>query len=64
MLDEIEWLSLEARSEKSSLAFFYKIYSRAVSLEKDKYLSPAPNSLPSSVVSSKTSDMRGSRKFS
>ena len=84
MLDELEWPSLEARREQSSLAFFYKIHSGTVSLHKDKYLTPAPNirstrashefqytrylaysealknsffprnSLPSSVVSSKT----------
>ena len=89
MLDELEWPSLEARKEQSSLVFFYKIHSGTVSLDKDKYLTPAPkirstrasrefqytrylaysealknsfflwtipiwNSLPSSVVSSKT----------
>ena len=74
---------------KSSLTFFYKIHSGAVSLDKDRYLTPAPNwasqthnsqytrylsytyalknsffprtfplwnSLPSSVVSSKTAE--------
>ena len=35
MLDELEW--------PSSLAFFYKIHSGTVSLDKDKYLAPAPN---------------------
>ena len=89
MLDELEWPFLEARREQSSLTFFYKIHSGTVSLDKDKYLTPAPklqrtrashdlqytryfaysdalknsffprtiplwNSLPSSVVSSKT----------
>ena len=45
MLDELEWPSLEARREQSSLAFFYKIHSSTVSLDKDtcKYLTPAPN---------------------
>ena len=38
MLDELEWPSLEARREQSSLTFFYKIHSRTVSLDKDKYL--------------------------
>ena len=42
MLDELEWLSLDRR-EQSSLTFFYKIYSGTVSLDKDKYLTPAPN---------------------
>ena len=45
MLDELEWPSLEARREQSSLTFFYKIHSGRVSLDKDKYmyLTPAPN---------------------
>ena len=43
MLDELECTSLEARREQSSLAFFYKIHSGTVSLDKDKYLTPAPN---------------------
>ena len=43
MLDELEWPSLEARIEQSSLNFFYKIHLGTVSLDKDKYLTPAPN---------------------
>ena len=43
MLDELEMPSLEVRREQSSLAFFYKIHSGTVSLDKDKYLIPAPN---------------------
>ena len=43
MLDELEWPSLEARREQSSLTFFYKIHSDTMSLEKDKYLTGAPN---------------------
>ena len=43
MLDELEWSSLETRREQSSLIFFYKIHSGTVSLDKDKYLTPAPN---------------------
>ena len=43
MLDELEWPSLEARREQSSLTFFYKIHSGTVSLDKDKYLTPASN---------------------
>ena len=43
MLDELEWPSLEPRRERSSLIFFYKIHSGTVSLDKDKYLTPAPN---------------------
>ena len=43
MLDELEWPSLETRREQSTLTFFYKIHSGTVSLDKDKYLTPAPN---------------------
>ena len=40
MLDELEWPSLEARRDRSSLLLFHKIHSGAVSIEKDKYLTP------------------------
>ena len=43
MLDELEWPSLQSRREWSTLTFFYKIHSGTVSLDKDKYLTPAPN---------------------
>ena len=43
MLDDLEWPSLETRREQPSLTFFYKIHSGTVSLDKDKYLTPAPN---------------------
>ena len=43
MYDDLEWPSLETRREQSSLTFFYKIHSGTVSLDKDKYLTPAPN---------------------
>ena len=43
MLSELEWPSLEDRRVKSSLTFFYKIHSGTVSLDKDRYLTPAPN---------------------
>ena len=47
MLDKLEWPSLETRREQSSLTFFYmyKIHSGTVtvSLDKDEYLTPAPN---------------------
>ena len=43
MLDKLEWPSLEARREQSSLTFFYKIHSGTVFLDKDKYQTPAPN---------------------
>ena len=44
MLNDLEWPSLETRREQFSLTFFYKIHSGTVSLDKDKYLTPAPNS--------------------
>ena len=43
MLDELEWPSLEDRRVKSSSTFFYKIHSGTVSLDKDRYLTPALN---------------------
>ena len=39
MLDE--WPSLEARMDRSSLVLIHKIHSGAVSIEKDRYLTPA-----------------------
>ena len=41
MLDELEWPSLEARRDQSSLLFFHKIHYGAVSIKKDKYMTPA-----------------------
>ena len=41
MLDELKWPSLEACRDQSSLLLFHKIHSGAVSIEKDKYLTPA-----------------------
>ena len=41
MLDELEWPSLEASRDQASLLLFHKIHSGAVSIEKDKYLTPA-----------------------
>ena len=43
MLDELEWPSLETPREQPALTFFCKIHSGTVSLDKDKYLTPAPN---------------------
>ena len=43
MLDELEWPSLEARRDRSSLLLFHKIHSGVVSIEKDKYCNvPTP----------------------
>ena len=52
MLDELEWPSLEARRDLSSLLLFHKIHSGAVSIEKDKYLTAAHslNSTTSNLV--------------
>ena len=41
MLDELKWPSLEARRDQSSLLLFHKIHCGAVSIEKDKYMTPA-----------------------
>ena len=42
MLNDLDWLSLEDRRLKSALTFFNKIHSGTVSLDNDKYLTPAP----------------------
>ena len=41
MLDELEWPPLETRMDRSSLLLLHKIHSGAVSIENDKYLTPA-----------------------
>ena len=41
MNDELEWLSLKAPRDLSSLLLFHKIHCGAVPIEKDKYLTPA-----------------------
>ena len=41
MLDEPERTSLEAQRDLSSLLLLYKIHCGAVSIEKDKYMTPA-----------------------
>ena len=41
ILDELELQSLEARRDQSSLLLFHKIHCEAVSIEKDKYMTPA-----------------------
>ena len=58
MLDELEWPSLEARRDRSSMLLFHiKIYSGAVSIEKDKYLTPA-HSLKSTRLSNSAQNCR------
>ena len=44
IVDELEWPSLEARRGQSSLLLFHKIHCGAVSIEKDKYMTPAHSS--------------------
>ena len=63
MLEELEWPSLETRRKQSSLAFFYKIHSCTVSLDKDKYLTPEPNLMHQSFVSPATSGLWNSGAF-
>ena len=41
MLGELEWPSLDAHSDRSSLLLFHKIHSSAVTIDEDKYLTPA-----------------------
>ena len=41
MYNELEWSFLEARRDQSSLLLFHKIHCGAVSIEKDKYMTPA-----------------------
>ena len=41
MLDKLEWPSLEARRDQSSLLLFHKIHCGAVLIEKDQYMTPA-----------------------
>ena len=41
ILDELEWPSPEARRDRPTLFLFHKIHSGAVSIRKDKYLTPA-----------------------
>ena len=44
ILDELEWPSLEARRDQTSLLLFHKIHCGAVSIKKDKYMTPAHSS--------------------
>ena len=50
MLGELDWPSLEAHRDRPPLLLFHKIHSGAVSIEKDKYLTPA-RSLKSTRIS-------------
>ena len=42
MLNELEWPTLEDRRKQASLAFFHKIRTGTVAIERNKYLTPAP----------------------
>ena len=41
MLDELQWPTLEARRDQSSLLFSHKIHCVTMSFDKDKYLTPS-----------------------
>ena len=41
MLDELQWPTLEAQRDQSSLLFFHKIHCGTMSIDKDKYLTPS-----------------------
>ena len=41
MLNELQWPTLEARRDQSSLLFFNKIHCVTMSIDKDKYLTPS-----------------------
>ena len=41
MLDELQWPTLEAWRDQSSLLFFHKIHCGTMSIDKDKYLTPS-----------------------
>ena len=41
MLDELQWPTLEAWVDQSSLLFFHKIHSGIMSIDIDKYLTPS-----------------------
>ena len=62
ILDGLEWPSLETRRDQSSLLLFHKIHSGAVSVEKDKYLTPA-HSLKST-RSSHSAQYRRNQRYS
>ena len=40
MLDELQWPSLEARRDQSSLLLFHKIHCGAAAIETDEYMTP------------------------
>ena len=41
MFDELEWPSLEAQRDQTSLLLFHKIHCGAVSIKKNKHMTPA-----------------------
>ena len=42
MLEELDWQSLEARRDQSSLLLFHKIHYGSVSIDKEKYMYQTP----------------------
>ena len=43
MLDELQWPTVEAWRDQSSLLFFHKIHCGTMSIDKEKYLTPSQN---------------------
>ena len=41
MLDELQWHTLEARRDQSSMLFFHKTHYGTMSIDKDKYWTPS-----------------------
>ena len=48
MLDELQWPTLEAWRDQSSLLFFHKIHCGTMSIDKDKYLTHSKSLIPKS----------------
>ena len=64
MLDELEWPSLEAQRDQSSLLLFHKIHCGAVSIEKDKYMTPTHSCSLKSTRSSHSAQYRRHQTYS
>ena len=59
MLDELQWPSLEAQRDQSSLLSFHKIHCGIMSIDKDKYLTPSQRTR--STRASHNSNIKGPR---
>ena len=60
MLDELQWPTLEAHRDQSSLLFFHKIHCGTMSIDKDKYFTPSQRTR-STRSSHKTHSIAGPR---